>query len=106
MSKVTERQLKLIQQAVIATNDGLAEEGAYLFWTFTFVEEFAVPENSRIILCEYALDEQTNQVYDAKWFVITDVDYFVEQMEQMAKDEEVEVEQLGLDGQTVASWIK
>ncbi len=106
MSKVTERQWKLIQQAVSATNEGLAEEGAYVFWTFTFVEEFSTPENSRIILCEYVLDENTNKVEDAKWFVITDVEYFVEQMEQMAKDEEVEVEQLGLDGQTVASWIK
>lgn len=106
MSKVTERQWKLIQQAVNMTNEGLAEEGAYLFWTFTYVEEFAVPENSRIILCEYALDENTNQVYDVKWFVITDVDYFVEQMEQEAKEEEVEVGLLGLDAQTVQSWIK
>ena len=105
MSKVTEQQWKLIQQVVHNTNEGLAEEGSYLFWTFTFVEELATPENSRIILCEYALDEQNNQVYDAKWFVITEVDKFVKQMEQLAEQEELEVDQLGFDAQTVSSWI-
>lgn len=77
--------VEVIQKAVDMTNEGLAEDGVYEFWSMTFVEEFTETEKSFLVFCNFETDDN-QEVSGQKWYTIKDIPAFYEKMIAEAPD--------------------